>query len=269
MTMLQLFSDLHVDWAAPKVVMVDDRVDVVVVPGDVCEGATNAFVALRRIVPLRIPIVFVLGNHEYYRRFFWEELHAARSAAPDFNVLLLENDVAVIGGTRFVGATGWTDYRLFGDHNVPAVMRAARDGLNDHRRIGWRKIPWERFRPEEAAMLHARSRSFIAEVIRTPHDGPTVVVTHHAPSLAPVAERLRSEVLTAAYASTLAHDLVDTGVGHAGPRSLRPPVDFWFHGHVHGTADYVVGRTRVIVNAHGYGKENPAFDACLVLEIDG
>jgi hypothetical protein len=41
--------------------------------------------------------------------------------------------------------------------------------------------PWLRFRPQEAARLHHESRAFLTEILATPFNGPTVVVTHHAP----------------------------------------------------------------------------------------
>ena len=65
---LQIFSDLHCDVAPTKPITVGDGVDAVAVAGDISEGARNSFVALRRIVPEAIPIVFVMGNHEFYRR---------------------------------------------------------------------------------------------------------------------------------------------------------------------------------------------------------
>jgi predicted MPP superfamily phosphohydrolase len=271
---VQLFSDLHVDWSSPRPIEVGVGVDVVVVPGDVAEGAQNAFVALRRIVPSSIPIVFVMGNHEYYKRFFAEELARARAVAPDFNVLLLENDVVTfeaIGGNRgkpirFVGASCWTDYRLFGEVRRLAAMAEARERMNDHRRIGWRRLAWERFRPQEAAMLHYQSKEFIAQAIAVEHDGPTIVVTHHGVDLLSVPERWKSDLLTSAYASTIGRDVL---VRRPNEQGLAPPrVDYWFHGHVHARADFLIGATRVMANPHGYGDEVAAFDPRLIVEID-
>jgi 3',5'-cyclic AMP phosphodiesterase CpdA len=267
----QVFSDLHVDVARVKPISIAAGVDVVVVPGDVCEGAREAFIELRAIVPLEIPIVFAMGNHELYGRFYAHELALARAAAPDHNIVLLECESVTmpVGKVRFVGATAWTDYRIFGDSNAAAAMAAARDGMNDHRRIGWRKVPWERFRPQEALLLHARARAFFAEAFAVQHNGPTVAVTHHAPSFRSVADRFKSDILTAAFASSLADDLLGDGlvVRESEPGTVRPKVDYWFHGHVHNSSDYLIGGTRVIANPHGYGRENSAFDPSLVVEI--
>lgn len=252
---VQIFSDLHADVAQPRPIMVVPEVDAVIVAGDVCEGAERGFIRLRRIVPMQIPIVAVLGNHEFYRRCWSEEVAQARAAAPHYGVHLLENDVVTLGGGRFIGASLWTDYALFGMHNLPQAMLAAGDGLNDHKRIKWSKEPWRRFRPQEALLLHKRSRAFIETALAAPFDGATVVVTHHAPHPGSIHSRYREELLTAAYVSDL------TAVIEAGCP------DLWVHGHVHESFDYRVGATRVICNPHGYGTENRSFDPALVVEI--
>ncbi len=71
---LQIFSDLHVDVAPPRPIAVAPDIDAVVVAGDVCQGAEQGFAWLRRIVPMQIPIVMTLGNHEFYRRCWPEEV---------------------------------------------------------------------------------------------------------------------------------------------------------------------------------------------------
>ena len=65
---VQIFSDLHVDVFPIKPITIVPDVDLVIVAGDTCEGALRAFEHLRRLVPMDIPIVMVMGNHEYYRR---------------------------------------------------------------------------------------------------------------------------------------------------------------------------------------------------------
>lgn len=258
---IQILSDLHLDVAPIKPITIKDGVDVVVCAGDACEGAIKAFEQLRGIVPLPIPIVMVLGNHEYYRRFIPTELALAREQAQAFNIHLLENDSVVLpadgdpAGVRFVGATLWTDYALFGDANVPSVMRACAGGLNDHRLIGWQKQPWLRFRPQQALRLHHQSRQYLAETLAAKFNGPSVVVSHHAPHWGSVHPRFRNDPVTGGFASDLSA-LID---------KYQPTV--WLHGHVHHSSDYRVGATRLIANPHGYGNENPAFDGALVVEI--
>jgi Icc-related predicted phosphoesterase len=252
---IQVFSDLHTDVAAVKPITVGDSVDAVVVAGDTCQGAQESFVQIRQIVPMDIPVVATLGNHEFYRRCAPDEVALARATAPAYGIHLLENDTAVIEGIRFAGCTLWTDYRLFGSGNVPFAMRAAAQGLNDHRRITWSKQPWAGFRPAEALLLHSRSRKFLQTVLQAEHAGPTVVITHHAPHPRSLHPRYEKDLLSAAYVS----DLEDLIVA-AAPA-------LWVHGHVHTSFDYAVGRTRVLCNPHGYGGENSDFNPGLVVEV--
>jgi 3',5'-cyclic AMP phosphodiesterase CpdA len=252
---LQIFSDLHFDVRLPEPITVAPCIDAVIVTGDTCEGAERGFEFLRGIVPMQVPIVFVLGNHELYRRAWSEELVQARAVAPLYGAGLLENDVAIIDNVRFIGATLWTDYALFGAPLAPLAMRRAAAGLNDHRLIGWSRAPWQRFRPQEALMLHRQSRAFIEATLAQPFDGATVVATHHAPHPRSVHPRFVEDLLSAAFASDL------TAVIEAG----RP--ELWVHGHVHHSCDYQAANTRIICNPHGYGGENPDFDPALIVEV--
>ena len=258
----QIFSDPHMDVAPIKQISIAKGVDCVIVAGDTCEGVLRAFEYLRRIVPIEIPIVMVLGNHEYYRRCLPEELALARAHAASFNIHCLENETVVLSGAdggppvRFVGATLWTDYRIFGDANQLAVMNACAAGMNDHRLISWQKKPWQRFRPQEAALLHHRSKSFIENVLATPFDdGPTVVITHHAVHWNSILPKYRSDPVTGAFVSDMTATI----------EAYRP--ELWVHGHVHNSSDYQIGTTRIVCNPHGYGNENPNFDGSLVVEI--
>jgi predicted phosphodiesterase len=256
---IQIFNDLHVDVSQPPPITIGADVDVVVAAGDTAEGAHNAFVALRRIVPERIPIVTLMGNHEYYRRCIPEELTLARELAPSFNVHLLENHSVVLGSglggarVRFAGCTLWTDYQVFGANNAAPAMRAALRGLNDHRLITWAKKPWKRFRPEEAALMHSASKAFLTETLATPFPGPTIVVCHHG-HWRSAHPQYQTNILTAAYVSNL------TFIEEFQP-------DLFIHGHVHSSFDYRVGRTRVLCNPRGYPGENPNFNPSLVVEV--
>lgn len=111
------------------------------------------------------------------------------------------------------------------------------------------------FRPEEACSLHLSSCRFIEGVLARPHDGPTVVVSHHAPHPGSVAQRYRGDPLTPAFVSDLS-DLMARG---------RP--DLWVHGHTHTSFDYRVGPTRVVCNPRGFPGENDVFDPGLVVEV--
>ena len=115
---LQIFSDLHLNVYPIKPITIVAGVDVVIVGGDICEGVLRAFEHLRQIVPMHIPIVIVLGNHEFYRKFIPDELALAFSHARAFNLHVLSDTVVELGSVRFVGATLWTDYKIFGEASL-------------------------------------------------------------------------------------------------------------------------------------------------------
>jgi Icc-related predicted phosphoesterase len=106
-----------------------------------------------------------------------------------------------------------------------------------------------------AKVMHERSRAFLRETLATPHDGPTVVVTHHAPHRGSLHPRYVGSPANPGFVSDL-EGLILTG---------KP--ELWVHGHVHDSYDYRVGRTRVVCNPKGYGNENLGFDPCLVVEV--
>ncbi|MER2219624.1 metallophosphoesterase [Methylobacterium brachiatum] len=252
---VQVVSDLHVDVADTGRLRLAPGADLLVVAGDTCAGTVEGFAHLRRVVPGPTPIVVVAGNHEFYGATHSIELARARAAAPDFGIVFLEDEAAVIGGVRFLGSTLWTDYRLFGERHRPVAMAVARRGLNDHRVIAWGDAR-RGFRPEEAAGLHAASRAFLAAALARPCSGPTVVVSHHAPHPVGIAPGYARDPLSAAFASDL------TGViGTGAP-------DLWVFGHTHHPVDRVVGATRLVANPHGYRDECRAtFDPARVIDV--
>lgn len=249
---LWVISDLHLPFGDIDLPLPD--ADVLVCAGDVGKSCADSVRWLAERVP-DMPVVLVAGNHEFYRGYHTEGLAEGREeAARHAHMHFLEDDVVVIGETRFLGATLWTDFRSEGSQGV--AMMHAKDRMNDYRVVrGYRKKPWQRFTPECTHALHQRSVGFIAGALAEPFDGSTVVVTHHAPHRGSVAGKHRGDLLNAAYYSDLG-GLIES----AGP-------DLWVHGHMHAPSDYEVGSTRVIANPRGYPNENPSFDPGLVIEL--
>jgi len=77
----QVFSDLHSDALPPRPSVVPPNVDAVIVAGDIRKGAEEAFRRLRQTIPMQVPILTTMGNHEYYRRHLGAEQGAARQLA--------------------------------------------------------------------------------------------------------------------------------------------------------------------------------------------
>jgi len=134
-------------------------------------------------------------------------------------------------------------------------MWDAQQTMNDFKKV--RDELFRKVRPYQLAARHAKTRHFIQAKLEEPFDGPTVVVTHHAPSELSLHQRYREAPghLNSSYASNLEHML--------GSAAL------WVHGHTHDSADYTLSDTRVVCNPRGYapGHVNPDFEPGLVLEV--
>lgn len=253
-----IFSDLHLEFEGWEPPVIPDA-DVCIAAGDIAVGVIRSLQWLEANVAPHMPAVFVAGNHEFYSHMLEDSIADAREAAAEMeNVHFLEDDFVVLGGTRFVGSTLWTDFAL--DAKTPADIAwsgmAAEGTMADYKAIrGLRKKPFRRLSAPATAVIHGNSRRFIESVLAHPFGGPSVVVTHHAPHPGSIGEQYRDSGLNAAFAS----DLDDTF------ERYRP--DLWVHGHVHGCFDYTVHGTRVLCNPRGYPRENPSFYPKLVVEV--
>jgi hypothetical protein len=64
---------------------------------------------------------------------------------------------ALIDGVRFLGATLWTDFGLFGEENLAAAVAAAETQMTDFRLILFKTQHDMRFTPQIARRLHLNS----------------------------------------------------------------------------------------------------------------
>ncbi|GAU86719.1 Ser/Thr protein phosphatase family protein [Bosea sp. BIWAKO-01] len=94
------------------------------------------------------PVVYVAGNHEFYRSEMKSNLAEAARVADNAGIHFLHRRAVIINGVRFIGCTLWTDYRLLGTPK-PSMITAGQE-LNDHRLIRYREesghfsrfMPW-------------------------------------------------------------------------------------------------------------------------------
>jgi predicted phosphodiesterase len=134
---LLISSDLHLEFAKFSPVWnglrIDEGVDVVVLAGDICEGTQGIRWARETFITKEI--VYIAGNHEYYDRH-WEALQQdMRSTATRMDVHFLDQDSVELFGVRFLGATLWTDFALFGKEKKPTAMFEAERYMNDYKCI--------------------------------------------------------------------------------------------------------------------------------------
>jgi Icc-related predicted phosphoesterase len=258
---IQIASDLHLEFLEHRYpgyrVIEPADADVLVIAGDIHRNTR----AIDAFADWPVPVIYVHGNHEAYHEQYEDLVRRMRRAAGG-KVRYLEGDEYVLHGVRFLGCCLWTDYLLDGA-DPEAAMREAERMLNDHRLI---RTAHGYFGAEDALQLHRASRAWLERKLEEHFDGPTVVVTHHAPHPASVHPRYAGSALNPAFISDLT--------------PLMGKAALWIHGHVHDSCDYEVAGTRIIANPRGYALnrpaaesaahlewENPGFDARLVVEV--
>jgi predicted phosphodiesterase len=247
---IRVLSDLHLefrDWMPPAA-----DADVIVLAGDIHVGVRGLEWARQRFPAT--PVIYVAGNHEFYGGQMPQGVAALREAALRLGIHLLDADELVLGGTRFLGATLWTDFALYGAG--PQLMRAmndARRGISDFRLIRYGDAGV--FQPEHAREIHLAQVRWLEGKLTEGFDGATVVVTHFLPHLQSIHAKYEGDLFNPAFATDLG-------------RLVRSPVTLWIHGHTHESFDYVVNGTRVVCNPRGYLPMEPniAFDPKCVVE---
>lgn len=251
-----IFSDIHLEFGRPFPATPPGDIDVIVCAGDVVDrGIVPSIEWLAKSFGSDVPVVFVAGNHEFYRSFLIDSIAAANALRDRYpSIHFLDDRGVVIDDVLFAGATLWTDFRLFGS-NPETSMWFAQQGMNDYKRINLSKQPFRKFKPINAFRRHDASIKFLTESLSRADVRKKVVVTHHAPSLRSISRWFRDDTLAPCYASDC-----DTFIREAEP-------DLWVHGHVHQRMDYMLGFTRIVCNPRGYPGEATAFDANLVIEI--
>jgi len=248
MSDLHLEIDMACDLPGPA-----DRpdYDILVVAGDLTTRMERGVMWLAARVTHH-PVIYISGNHEAYGADIDRTIEKAREAAAGTNVHVMQDDVLVINGVKFIAGTLWTDFALLGD--PVAAMAAAHWQMNDYKRIRIHHYK-KRLIPIDTLGRHTVSRAFIEDELAKPFAGKTAVITHHAPHRETVNH---NDILSSAYASDLS-ELIEA----RGP-------DVWIHGHIHRSDDRIIGRTRILANPKGYTRDlgaNLNFDPKLTIEI--
>jgi len=243
---LHVVSDLHLehdpDWRLPPT-----DADVLVLAGDIAPGlrGMGAFFKFGK------PVLYVPGNHEYYGENMSGLVAAMRLYSKPAGITVLDNEEVVVDGVRFLGATLWTDFELYGKNRRDQAIAYADTHLNDYITIRNGSGGWLTAR--QSAELHVRAVTWLASRLDEPFAGTTVVITHHAPHPNSAHERHRDNLLNGAFVSDLTR--------------LMGKASLWIHGHTHDSFDYSVAGTRVLANPKGYGGENTSFRPDLVIEV--
>jgi len=245
-----------------------DEIDAILVAGDTDVRGAHVDRLLEIWEKWRVPVLAVAGNHEPYGAKRYQKLVSnegealadARSRGADIQVM--RQDCRIIGDTRIIGATLWTDMLLYPERSEYA-RQVIKDEMNDYRYVRWyddRRGIYRKMIPEDTVSMHHSDRDYIFDRLDEPFSGKTLVMTHHLPIRQIMNEDRARQALTsdAAYASDLWQRI-----------SCRK-VDAWISGHSHDckeaslTGDH--GPVAFISNPRGYPGELTRFNPVRILD---
>lgn len=247
--------------------MTDVKADVLVLAGDIGVGTQGVEAAVRWSNQLKIPVIFIAGNHDFYKTSWPSHVNRLRNAAEGSNVHVLENSSVELCGVKFLGCTLWTDFALYGIDTQSSARRIAGYNMNDYQTI--KHDDGRKLQPADVEAAHKYSVQWLSDQLYTA-DGKHVIVTHHAPSIKMLSDRYikRQDSLSPAFASNL-------------DRMMGLPIDLWISGHSHHNVRCEINGTKLVSNTRGYkyplgrGKyddeiyedDSLPFDPELVIEI--
>lgn len=230
-------SDLHIEFEdnCKTLRFAGLDADVAILAGDIGAGIGGIQWAAE---VFEIPVIYVLGNHEFYHHDYHQLRLDARKSAEALGVHLLDEDVLEIDGVRFAGCTLWTDYQANG---LPEVAKQiAAQVMPDHSCITVSES--ELWSPDEAHRTHSDSVQWLLD-----QEGIDVVVTHHCPTLAAIGHRHSANEYTPLFISNL-----DEVIARVNAKA-------WVFGHTHCCVDLEHSSgTHIVSNQYGYPDEDQA-----------
>jgi predicted phosphodiesterase len=265
---IQLLSDLHLEIHPHFVPRPAPGADVLVLAGDIGSYQPGTMLSdgdfgLARFSPLQgwpTPVLFIPGNHEY-DALDWDATHERlRRTCERLGITWLERETLVLGGVRFVGTTLWSDFEVLIDAGDPTTVamkkrdkayRAANFYLNKAATLRHGEL----LLAEQVRELALECQAWLRQALAQAFNGPTVAVTHFAPSLLSGDPRYGRNPGTAGFCNAL--------------DDLLPQAKLWLHGHLHCRHDYVARGCRVVCQPLGYARkgEQDGFNDRFVLDL--
>ena len=234
---IQYASDLHLEMSANRRYIQNVPFDVV---GDVLVLAGDVGYLCDKTMPCPQfwewasanyrEVLIVPGNHEYFHDYDLLKHGDSWSREIQSNVHYYQNRVMRIDNVDFILSTLWS--RI--DPEAESIIHR---GMPDFRQIMY---DGHRLTPTDYNTEHAKCLSFIRKSVAESTAERIVVVTHHLPTMAVVAQEYKDSLLNSAFATEL------------GDFIANSRIDAWIFGHSHANEEAIIGDTRLICNQLGY-----------------
>jgi len=251
-TKFKLLSDLHLEFyqrpnikgKMPKVWKPtpndQDKDTILLLAGDIHVG-TKAWPWIQQMCKRYKEVIYILGNHEFYKQKYNKTINAWREIAKDPEYVerftFLHNDYYVNFDDRFriFGATLWTDV------TDPFLQWSARQRMNDYNLITFDAGGhYRKLKVLDTNAEHYETLYHLENFLKEDFDGKTIVMTHHLPHNKCTHEKWKASPLNDFFRTDL--DWI----------FKKYDIDYWVHGHTHDNVDVHVGKTRILCNPMGY-----------------
>jgi predicted phosphodiesterase len=274
---IQLFSDLHLERDPTFEPLIHPGTDVIVLAGDIGSYQARSRLpdedfGLARFSPRNTHsaarVLYVPGNHEFDGLEYDEAYERLRRVCVYLGIEWLDRETLVIDGVRFIGSTLWSDFDAVaaGEEDLAKQLQARNKAFRAANYYLSKNTTFRNGEPilaEGQREMSLACQDWLRAALAVPFDGPTVAVTHYAPTLRSADPRYGVTPGTAGFCNSM-DDLI-------------PYADIWMHGHLHCANDYLIegeaggGRRscRVVANPLGYENkgEQAAFRPELVIEV--
>lgn len=242
------YSDVHLEFGSDWSPAENVEGDLMILAGDI--------INLKNYKPINSflknwskPVLYVMGNHEYYTQKpmgYEEEAFKAWFTDTHPNVTLLLDNAVTIDGVNFFGGTMWTDF----NNSDPLAQITARQQMNDFRLI--KNLDGTLLQPLDTVRLHENFVAGLLYWLDQDLIGPRVVISHHAPVINPNTQYKNSPLMPAFNSLDMLEII----------KQYQPAL--WVYGHTHECDYQMIDKTKIISNQLGYptrfGYECPGFD---------
>ena len=256
-----IWSDLHNEhwegFSLPEV----DKIDGVLIAGDTDVRGKHLDIPIQAAKKYKVPVVVVWGNHELYgsskEMVQGMEDGVLEGLEDDVDIRVLQGEATTIGNVRIIGATLWTDFQVHPEL-YPFAMMTIPSWITDYKEIA---SQGRLLTVRDVISWHTKDKERIFKELEKPHDGKTIVMTHHLPikQLIHPKHAIKNKFINAAFASDLLDQLKQFNF------------DYWICGHSHENVNYRTtgqfGEMKFIMNQRGYPHDNCQFNPKYTLTV--